>query len=142
MFVFIRYRQRRLGITEWSKRWKALPKARRRRIWTAVKRGQAASSPDDAALAIAAIDATQNLLRPSRPGSRLLLDIALPILWLALLLGRAHGDVKRVVIYGWPILILLTAGPTVRIAVRGRRRAFEQARALNEELIASSHKRL
>jgi hypothetical protein len=139
MFAFIRHRQRQLGVTESHVRWKALPKERRRRIWSAVKQGQALSSPEDAALAVEAIDASQrNLLTPRRRGPRLLLDLG-PILWLAFLLSEAHADVKRLVIYGWPVLILLALGPTIRFVMRGRRAALQQARTRNEQVVASSH---
>ena len=139
MFVLIRRRQRKLGITAWHTKWKALPKERRRRIWSAVKQGRALPDPEDAALAVEAIDAAStNPLTPHRRSIRLLLDVGLPVVLVALLLIPVGGDVRRLFASAWPLLILFAIGPVIRVATRGRFAALQRARDLNAQVAASA----
>jgi hypothetical protein len=138
MYLFVRRRQRKLGVDAWQKRWKSLPKERRERIWSAVKEGRALPDPEDAALAVEAIDArTTNPLEPRRSGLRRLLALV-PLVALAFLLADAHGDVLDVIVYGWPLLLLVALELVGPFVLRGRLAAVQRARELNAQVAASS----
>jgi hypothetical protein len=139
MYVYIRSRQRKLGVTAWHTKWKALPKERRTRILSAVKQGQALPDPEDAALAVEAIDATlTNPLRPRGRASRLLFNAGLPLVAVTLLLIAADGDLTQLVADAWPFLILLAIGPAIRLLTRGRLAALQRARDLNAQVAAAA----
>jgi hypothetical protein len=139
MLVLIRSRQRKLGVTAWHTKWKALPKERRRRIWRAIKQGQALPDPEDAALAVEAIDAAQtHPFTPRRRSVRLLLNLGLPVVWVTSLLIAAGGDVRRLVVGVWPLLILFAIGPIVRLVTRGRFADLQRARELNAQVATAA----
>jgi hypothetical protein len=138
MYLFVRHRQRRLGVDAWQTKWKSLPKERRKQIWSAVKQGRALPDPDDAALAVEAIDAsTVNPLAPRRRSLRRLLAWT-PLVALAFLLADAHGDVRDLVVYGGPLLIFSVIGPIVDLLLRDRYAALQRARELNAEVALSA----
>jgi hypothetical protein len=104
-----------------------------------MKQGQALPDPEDAALAVEAIDAARtNPLTPRGRASRLLLHVGLPVVWVTLLLIAADGDVTRLVVDAWPLLILLAIGPVIRVLTRGRFAALQRARDLNAQVAAAA----
>jgi hypothetical protein len=54
--ISIRRGVRKTGYNEWAERWKAVDADRRRRIGTAISRGEAVDDPRDAPLAVELID--------------------------------------------------------------------------------------
>jgi hypothetical protein len=138
MYLFVRHWQRKLGVDAWRTKWKSLPKERRKRIWSAVKKGRALPDPEDAALAVEAIDASMtNPLEPRRRGLRRFLTLA-PLAALAILVANAHGDVRDLLVYGWPLLLLVALELVGPLILRGRPAAIQRARELNAQVAASA----
>jgi hypothetical protein len=112
VFTGVRRRLRRSGYDAWAPKWKAVNAKRRRRIERAVRRAEAMSDPQDAALAVELID--RNFApRLGLRGSRLIVvELSLfAFLFSVALFTRDFTAVSAAVL---PILYVTTASLYLR----------------------------
>lgn len=136
MYVYLRFRMRRGGVDERWRRWRALPRERRRRISRAVREGRALADVEDAQYAVALVDhshAVRGFLQFRSPWKRTALHLCLAALILAPVVHDWRGLIASL-----PLIVLVLVPHFVRLLTRGRRERMEEARRLNEQVVSAA----
>jgi hypothetical protein len=114
---------------EWKAQWRALDPSRRKRISQAIRQGDAVRDPDDAKLALRAVDQSEMIRRATRRLGLVSWPMLLVILALAL---GITGTSARLVVGGVSLLSLLVlADLASRLQQRRMRESAKATRAVH-----------